>query len=312
MLTAWNRLPMESEAAFRQIRSLPLEEIKNTYLTVYSDTRNISIGWWNDFIMDSVAILSNTFCAMKLDAFAAMQDSLRVFPLMADAPRNETVSLETLEDLALLLRDMGAGDITDQAAEEVDPLEPLLRPVLFRGAAARAWAQTLYQFAAAASNASKPLAWTLSQPPIDIQGKLFARGRLLAVNRFRYLEVSAPSRTTKSFNTYTNQKTTLAEGVPTDRGLSFRFYRASSDREPSVTLSLSQPWAIFDIYLQRDLIRDDQDITYFPLYIQDPQGQYVYFTQLEFNAPLPAPDRWPTFATWPNFRIIDGAVTAGR
>jgi hypothetical protein len=311
MLTAWNRLSVEAEPAFRHIRSLPLDEIKDTYMTVYSDTRNISIGWWNDFIMDSVGILSKTYCTMKLDAFAEIQDSLRGFPLMADAPRNEVLSMNTLEDLILLLRDMGAGEITDKAAEETDPLEPLLHPILFQGAAARTWAQTIYQFANAATNSAKPLVWTLSQPPIDIQGKLFAQGRLLAVNRFRYLEVSVAGRTAKSFNTYTNQKSSLAEGSPMDKDLRFRFYRASSDREAAVEFALDKPWSIFDLYLQREVVRNDQGV-YFPIFVQDFQGQYVYFTEIDFNAEIPGPDRWYTRATWPNFRITDGAVMVNR
>jgi hypothetical protein len=312
MLTAWNRLPEDAEPAFKQIRALPMDEIKNTYMTVYSDTRNISIGWWNDFIMDGISILSNTYCNQKLDAFAEKMDSLRVFPLVADAPRDEVLSIDTLEDLTLLLRDMGAAALAEPPAEDADPLEPVLHPVLFRGSAARTWAQTIYQFASAAVNSAKPLTWTLSQPPIDIQGKLSASGRLLAVSRFRYLEVSAAGRTPKSYNTYANQKSGLAEGSPIDRGLSFRFYRASSDREASVILTLDKPWAIFDIYLQRGVIRDDQGVSYFPVFLQDEWGQYVYFTEIDFSAEIPKPDRWYTTAAWPNLRIMDGMVTVNR
>jgi hypothetical protein len=315
MLTAWNRLPEDAEPAFKQIRSLPLDEIRATYMTVYSDTRNISIGWWNDFIMDGIGILSKAYCAIKLDAFAEILDSLRVFPLVADAPREETLSLYTLEDLALLLRDMGAGDIAEQGAEDAapaDPLEPALHPILFQGSAALNWAQTVYQFAAAATNSAKPLVWTLSQPPIDIQGKLTASGRLLAVSRFRYLEVSIAGRVPRSFNTYTNEKTALAEGSPIDQGLNFRFYRASSDRDAAAAFALDKPWSIFDLYLQRDAISDDKGTFYFPVFLQDERGQYVYFTEIDFNAEIPGPDRWHTGATWPNLRITDGMVRVGR
>jgi hypothetical protein len=195
MLTAWNRLPVDAEAAFKQIRPLPLDEIKETYMTVYSDTRNISIGWWNDFIMDGINILSNTFCRVKLEAFSEKMENLRVFPLVSDAPREEVLSLNDLEELALLLRDMGAGDLPEKpAAGDEDPLEAVLHPILFRDSIARTWAQTIYQFAAAAVNSVKPLTWTLSQPPIDVQGKLSLSGNLLAVTRFRYLEVSAAGR----------------------------------------------------------------------------------------------------------------------
>jgi hypothetical protein len=312
MLTAWGRLPVEAEPAFRQIRSLPLDEIKETYMTVYSDTRNISIGWWNDFIMDGVTILSKTFCDLKLAAFSEKLESLRVFPLVSDAPRGEVLSMDDLEDLVLLLRDMGAGDLPVQAAEDEDPLEPVLHPILFRGAVAQTWAQTIYQFAAAVVNSGKPLTWTLSQPSVDVQGKLFLRGRLLAVSRFRYLEVSAAGRPPRSFNTYTSGKIVLAEGGPRDQGISLRFYRASSDREATASVAFNEPWSIFDIYLQQDLASDDHGGVYFPIFLADEWGRYVYFTEIDFSADIPKPDRWYTTAAWPNLRIINGMVTVNR
>ncbi|MDR2402610.1 MAG: hypothetical protein LBD78_01105, partial [Spirochaetaceae bacterium] len=224
----------------------------------------------------------------------------------------EVLSLDTLEELAFLLRDMGAGDLPVKAAEDEDPLEPALHPILFRGSAARAWAETVYQFAAAAVNSAKPLTWTLSQPPIDVQGKLSLSGRLLAVSRFRYLEASAAGRSPRSFNTYTNEKIGLAEGGPLDQGISLKFYRASLDREASAAVAFNEPWSIFDIYLQRDVIRDEKGGSYFPVFLADERGEYVYFTEIDFSADIPSPDRWYTAASWPNLRIMDGMVTVNR
>jgi hypothetical protein len=312
MLTAWSRLPAEAEPAFGQIRALPLDEIRETYMTVYSDTRNISIGWWNDFIMDGISILSNAFCTLKLEAFAEKMESLRAFPLLSDAPREAVLSPADLEDLALLLRDMGAGYLPEQNAEDQDPLEPVLRPILFRGSAARTWAQTVYQFAAAAVDPEKPLVWTLSQPPIGAQGKLSTGSRLLGASRFRYLEVSAAGRSPRSFNTYANEKISLAEGSPADRGIRFGFYRASADRNPVMAITLDRPWSIFDLYLDKNAVKGDQDVFYFPVFLEDEQGQYVYFTEIDFSADIPSPDRWYSSTTWPNLRIADGMVTVNR
>ncbi|MDR0709699.1 MAG: hypothetical protein LBF77_06510, partial [Spirochaetaceae bacterium] len=72
-----------------------------------------------------------------------------------------------------------------------------------------------------------------------------------------------------------------------------------------------RPWAIFDIYLHRDAVSDDNGI-YFPVFLQDTQGQYVYFTEIDFSADIPRPERWYTAATWPNLRIIDGMITVNR
>jgi hypothetical protein len=308
MLTAWGRLPADAEPAFNQIRTLPLDEIKETYMTVYSDTRNISIGWWNDFIMDGVNILSNAYCSLKLDAFSEKLDSLRAFPLVSDAPRDAVLSLNDLQDLARLLQDMGAGDLAAPSTDD-DPLDAVLNPVLFRGSAARTWAQMVYQFAAAANPG--PLAWTLTQPPVDIQQKLPLGGRLLAVNRFRYLEISSGGGSPKSFNTYTNEEISLAGGGGIDRNITFRFYRSSSDREPSAVLTMDKPWSIFDLYLDKDAVIDN-NVTYFPMLLRDGQGQYVYFTEIGFTPAIPGPDRWYTAATWPNLRVIDGMVTVNR
>ncbi|MDR1986064.1 MAG: hypothetical protein LBP88_03705 [Treponema sp.] len=311
MLTAWSKLPAEAEPAFKQIRALTLDEIKDTYMTVYSDTRNISIGWWNDFIMNGIHILSNTYCSLKVKAFSEKLESLRVFPLLADGVREEVLSMSTLEDIAILLRDMGAGDLPVQAAEEPDPLEPILHPILFKGAEAQAWAQTIYQFAAAAVDSKKPLLWTLSQPPIDVQGKLSLSSRLLAVSRFRYVDVSLSGKPSKPLNTYMNEKISLAEGAPMDKNISLRFYRTSSDTRPSVEIVLDKPWSIFDCYLHKEVISNEGG-TYFPVLLNDEAGGYVYFVEIDFNAAIPAPDRWYTRATWPNLRIMDGMVTVNR
>ncbi|MDR1031270.1 MAG: hypothetical protein LBL76_10430 [Treponema sp.] len=310
MLTAWTKLPAEVEPAFKHIRALPLDEIKDTYMTVYSDTRNINIGWWNDFIMDGITILSNTFCSLKLDAFSEKLASLQRFPLISDAPRGEILSMNTLEDMALLLRDMGAGDLP-VSAEAQDPLEPILHPILFRGDLAQTWAKTIYQFIAAAVDSRKPLTWTFSQPAIDVQGKLSLSNRLLAVSRFRYLEVSTLGRASKSFNTYMNEKISLAAGAPIDQGMSLKFYRSSSDTRASVEIALDKPWSIFDFYLHKDLISNEAG-TYFPLFLDDGAGRYVYFVEIDFNVEIPTPGQWYTRATWPNLRIMNGMVTVNR
>jgi hypothetical protein len=79
-----------------------------------------------------------------------------------------------------------------------------------------------------------------------------------------------------------------------------------------VAVTLDKPWSIFDIYLQRDVVHDDKGISYFPVFLQDERGQYVYFTEIDFSAEIPGPDRWYTRAAWPNLRITDGMVTVNR
>jgi hypothetical protein len=56
----------------------------------------------------------------------------------------------------------------------------------------------------------------------------------------------------------------------------------------------------------------NEDGTYFPIFLRDEAGEYVYFVEIDFNVDIPKPERWYTRATWPNLRIMDGMVTVNR
>jgi hypothetical protein len=60
------------------------------------------------------------------------------------------------------------------------------------------------------------------------------------------------------------------------------------------------------------VITDDKGVSYFPVFLDDEIGHYVYFVEIDFSASIPNPARWYTTATWPNLRIIDNAVTVNR
>jgi hypothetical protein len=311
MLSAWSKLPADPESAFIYLRSLSKDEIKNTYMTVYSDTRNISIGWWNNFILDGINVLSKSFCQKRLDDFSAKKERIKLFPLIADGSRTYAMTLSAVKDLAQLLEDMGAGSLPPQPGAVQDTVDALLHPILFRDSAAQNWAETVYQFAAAVSNSAKPLTWNLVQPTIDKQGTLASIGRQLAVNRFRYLEVSTTGKAPKSFNTYMNEETTLATGGAADRGINLKFYLSSADMTtPQATVNVDDPWSIFDLYLNKDLITADGEI-FFPVFINDELGKYAYFMEIEFKPAIPAPEKWYNSSTWPALVVTDGIVTAG-
>jgi hypothetical protein len=310
MLSAWSKLPADPEQAFTYLRSLSKDEIKNTYMTVYSDTRNISIGWWNNFIIDGINVLSKTFCKKRIDDFSAKVERFKLFPIIADGSKAYAITPATVKDMAQLLGDMGAGSLPLQPAVVQNPVDALLNPVLFKDAAAQNWAETVYQFAAAVSNNVTPLTWTLVQPAIDKQGTLSSSGRQLAVNRFRYLEVSTTGKSPKSFNTYLNEETQLATGGAADRGINLKFYRSSADKTPQATVNVDDPWSIFDLYLNKDVVTTGGE-SFFPVVISDDLGQYSYFTEIKFKPAIPAPEKWYNSSTWPNFTVTGGMVTAG-
>ncbi|MDR0684543.1 MAG: hypothetical protein LBF83_05390 [Spirochaetaceae bacterium] len=309
MLSAWDKLPRDSEQAFRQLRTLAPDEIKNTYMTVYSDTRNISIGWWNDFILDGINVLSKTFCRRKLDDFAEKYGGFKAFPLIYDGSKYSALSTGALADITSLLDDMGAGRLLSPPSDTPDAVDALLHPALWGDAASRNWARNVYKIAAAASNAAPPLTWTLTQPPIDLQSSLSVSGRLPAVSRFRYLEVSTTGRAPHSFNTYVNEELTLAAGMAADRGINLKFYRSSADKIPQATVNVDDPWSVFDFYFNRDVITTDSG-SYFPVFITDDRGQYAYFMAIKFNLDIPKPGDWYSSSTWPDLRVTDGMVSA--
>jgi hypothetical protein len=57
------------------------------------------------------------------------------------------------------------------------------------------------------------------------------------------------------------------------------------------------------------VVTDDKGGFLFSVFLDDEIGHYVYFVEIDFSADIPNPAWWYTIATWPNLRIIDGAVT---
>jgi hypothetical protein len=245
-----------------------------------------------------------------MDIFSEKLESFKLFPVISDGSKNYAMTVDAVNNLAQLLKDMGADKLPVQTDGAQDQADTLLHPILFNGNAAQTWAQTVYQFAAAVSNRVTPLTWTLVQPAIDNQGRLSNSGRLLAVNRFRYLEVSIIGKPVKSFNTYMNEETTLATGSPADKGINLKFYRSSADKSPQATVNVDDSWSIFDFYFNANVITSNGE-SFVPVFISDELGQYAYFMEIEFSPALPSPEKWYSSSTWPNFTLANGMVTAG-
>jgi hypothetical protein len=261
--------------------------------------------------MDGFIVLSNMFCQQRLTEFSSRINSFKLFPVLSDGDKNNPITTDTLNTIAALLADMGADRLPLQPSSGDDPVNSILHPVLFKDSVAQNWAQTLYQFAAAVSDTTQPLTWTLTQPSIDVQGRLSTSGRLLAVNRFRYLEVSTVGQAKRSFNTYMNVEQMLANGRATDNGIDLRFYMSSADMRPQVEVSVNDQWSIFDFYLNQNLITTDAG-SFFPVFMSDELGQYAYYMAIKFNHDMPAPNKWYRSSTWPNLVVVDNAVTSYR
>jgi hypothetical protein len=309
MIAGWMKLPEEPLAAFKSLQSIPEEEFNETYLAVYTADPALAIGWWNSLVLDGIQVLSDEFKRGTRDTLLARRELLKQYPLSTDAPVDTPLTLNNVRDISVLLASMGAGIVEP----ETDTIKQALHPVLFRGSAAL-WAQRIYQFAQAVSDDAKPLTWTLAQPPIDVQNTLPRNGRLLAANRFRYIEVKIGNSPAARFSTYMNQKLALASGYPDEGTISLRFFRTSEDKAPQATVTVDNKWAIFNLYFHEDTVQgaDAEGPLYTPVYVSADGVQYVYFVELSFNREIPGPKDWNTLRTSPDLVVQDGFIVGNR
>ncbi|MDR1637117.1 MAG: hypothetical protein LBR93_07245 [Treponema sp.] len=309
MLSAWSRLPADPESAFKTLQQEEPQVLKDTYLIAYSDVKELAVGWWNDFAVNGFKILQDVYYSKRLEEFSRSLPVFKSWPFSADAPVEGALTVKEMGDMAWLLGEMGI-DIAPVDAKEPQVILDMRRS-LFQGNIAKTWAKTLYTFASAAADRRKPLTWTVNQPPIELQSKLSVPGKMPAVNRFRYIEVSA-GRTSRRFTTYEKTETPLAQGNAEEKEIRFRFYVMSGDVAPAFEYTLSRPWVVLSLYLRKDGVLDDQGKRYIPIYLSDQTGEYVYFINLSFSADLPPAEDWYENANWPDVTVSDGMVDAVR
>ena len=311
MFSSWGRLSPDPLEAYNTLRGVSEEDLKSSYLTVYTGPgeETVSIGWWNSFVLDGASILARHADAVNMARLIENARRYQAYPLCGDAPPANALSLDAVRELAALLEALGAGL---PAEGEKDPFKAALRHSLFQGSAVQAWADAIYRIAGALGDAQKPLGWTLYQAPVEVQTRLTGRGRLLAIDRFRYLDASRSGSSPRMSSTYMNEKLNILAGNPPDGALTLRFYKTSRDRTPGAAAAINRPWAIFDLYLQRDAAADSQGGRYIPVYLEDEAGQYVYYVMVEFEPELPAPASWYWSANWPDLMISRGMITERR
>jgi hypothetical protein len=314
-IAAWDELPTDPLDAFNVLRQTPDQSLKESYLTVYSGKEAIRIAWWDNFTVNGVTLLSRAFTQKTLNNFTQIAPRLQAFPFCSDSDKTRALSVEEVETVATLFGYMGIS--SDKPAADPDKpvpdlLQDLIHPNLFKGYAIQTWAQTLYQFAKVLADPQKPLLWTLSQPPIDTQNSLSVGSRLLAANRFRYVDVSLGDKIPQRFSTYMNRNLTLSQGNPADSGLVLRFYKMSGDQEPEVEVRFDNQWSIFNLYFSRDRVTDENGQTYIPIFFTYDYRQYVYFVNVSFNSDIPKPEKWYTRATWPAITVTNNGVTGSR
>jgi hypothetical protein len=313
MFVSWSRLPADALDAYTFLRSLPEDELNNNYFTVYTPGSDvINIGWWNSFVVDGVSILARHADNAYMSQLIENIDRYKAYPLCGDAPYTNALSQGTMREIASLFESMGAG-LPDQTGQgKGDPVYAALQHSLFGSSRIQDWARTVYQIAFAAVDEQKPLVWTAYQLPVEVQRRLPAGRRLLAIDRFRYIEVSSRGNAPQSNSTYMNERLNLLQGYPDDEAITLRFYKTSRDSTPGAVVTINSPWSIFELYLRRDRIADDMGNSYIPIYLEDEAGQYVYYLDVEFNVDIPKPSSWYIVRDWPDIMIEDGMITGKR
>jgi hypothetical protein len=272
----------------------------------------IGIGWWNSFVIDGVSILARRADSVYMAQLIENAVRYKSYPLCADAPQADALTSNMIQEIASLFDAMGAG-LSDSVEQGVsDPVTSALHHSLFKGSVVQKWAKTIHQTTAASVDTQKPLSWTIYQIPVDIQRSQPSVGRLLAIDRFRYITVSSTNNTPRMSSTYMNEKLALLQGIPEDSSLSFKFYKTSRDSIPGAELTISNPWSIFELYLRRDRIADDVGNSYIPVYLEDEAGQYVYYLGVEFNVEIPGPSAWYSSRDWPDIMISDSMIMERR
>ncbi|MDR2500788.1 MAG: hypothetical protein LBD37_06900 [Treponema sp.] len=316
MFSAWTALPPDPLEAYKLLRAVPEADLQHSYLAVYTgpgkdagpDTA-AGIGWWNSFVIDGASLLARRAGAANMARLMERMPQYKAFPLYGGASRQDSLSLSDMGEIASLFEALGAGI---SGPESADPVAAALSRNFFQGGRVQNWAETLYRISKTVSGAEKPLSWTIHQPPAEAQSRLPADGRLLAINRFRYIEASAGGAAARMSSTYMNEKTALLRGNPNAGNLVFKFYKTSRDALPGAVVSINNPWAAFTLYLQKDRATDDKGGVYIPLYLEDEAGKYVYHIQLEFNGELPGPASWYAPGNWPDIMISGGMIQERR
>jgi hypothetical protein len=313
MFSHWNKLSVDPLEAYTFLKSLPEDDLKNSYLSVYTTGKDtLGIGWWNNFVIDGLSILARYSDAINMAQLIQNVDSYKAYPLCADAPRAQALSLDKMKEIASLFKAMGA-DIPDTTGQtEIDPVAFALHHNLFKGLAVQTWAKTICQIAAAAASEQNPLTWTVYQIPVDIQENLPGRRELLAINRFRYVKVTSADTPPRASSTYMKEKLSLMQSNPDSAPLKFDFYKTSRDIDAGAVITFDGPWSIFELYLQNNRIADNSGNSYIPVYLQDESGRYVYCLEVGFNQEMPDYSSWYAQANWPNIAIADNTITARR
>ncbi|GHV19446.1 hypothetical protein FACS189494_01060 [Spirochaetia bacterium] len=174
MLSSWSKLPIDPDAAYTILQTASAEALKESYLSVYSPKEEISIGFWNDFSLNGITVLVDHFSETSEAKLLEIKDDYLFFPICSDLQTGKTLTVEQINYIAGLLKPMGAG----LTAQSEDPVEAALHPKLFNDTTSAAWAAAIYNFASHVADKQKPLTWTITQPPIDIQNKLPSNGKI--------------------------------------------------------------------------------------------------------------------------------------
>ncbi|MDR0383664.1 MAG: hypothetical protein LBH50_06725 [Spirochaetaceae bacterium] len=52
--------------------------------------------------------------------------------------------------------------------------------------------------------------------------------------------------------------------------------------------------------------------SFFPVFMSDELGQYAYYMAIKFNHDIPAPDKWYSSSTWPDFIVENDMVVSAK
>ncbi|MBQ9273612.1 MAG: hypothetical protein IJ228_02270 [Succinivibrio sp.] len=335
VLSAWSQLGGDPTWANIQVMQMQDKELKNNLLTLGTGGKGSSgsVPWWETFTKLGVRLLKKDAAAEARLTLEQYQDTLKHFPLMADAdPKKGAYSRKDLKNILVLFRSyglsLGAQDDDDKSdgmaalkgfMNESNVLKPeidLRTPLMFSQNSKtqsdfKNWTVTVDKILSALTR-EKALTFSLGRVDPKVQAHLLRiQGRPVdaATGYYRYFTIQAgKGQVSRKFSTF---------AVPPEEGpeqlfsaeisstpVVLNFYRFTDQQEPEATVTLDGAYPALQLYLSKDTDSAELENQYLAaLPIKDKAGRRsIYYLSVSFSEKLPAPLDWPSTENWPNIK----------
>lgn len=323
---SWAFLPEDPEEAFRKMQSMSPETLRTSYLAVVADGAKGDIPWWSNFFTTGSRVLKTSAGKRMITALKESTNLFR-FPLCADSLDGIAMTMEELRGIASTLAIIGfapsaAENGTAAVTENAKNAVPTPKGIAFDSlgvtdslsAEECEWGKRILAIADAASNAGKPLVWTLGVPSAQQRRELHATSFTnmpQAAWRYRYVEVYSEGKALGVRQHLTGAaETTVARGNAADADLELRFFAFANDESPVATATVPGRWAALRLYLTAGTFFTPENKKFcVPLVVRDRyDSPSILWLTMAFNKKLPSVTEWPSLQNCPDFSRVQNEL----